>query len=400
MVGSKLQDSDSKTPRTMDPKMTISLFQQIIKSLPRRRINTLVATHKSDKWCKRFSTFDHLVVMIYAQLSGQTSLRDLEASFNASPARHYHLRAAGMKRSTLSDANAARPIGVFEDILSLLINETAPQTGKGVGQLVKILDSTTLALFAKTHKAMRYRFNNSAIKLHLIYDPDSQCPTWFQITPARLHDSRMCEQLPVAAGQTYVFDRAYNNAQFWADIEAAGAVFVTRPKSNLAYDVQAATPHYNSLVVADQTVILAGQPGRKYPKPLRRIEIFDEDKGRELAFITNDFERSAEDIADLYKRRWQIELFFKWIKQNLKIKRFLAKHPKAIMVQIITALIAYVLLKKLHQKNRIKIPLKRIAALTTNYIFNLCEINHLIKPANKPPPQTSQYQLTLNFPGQ
>jgi IS4 transposase len=380
--------------------MTISLFQQIMKSLPRRRIGTIVARHGSDKWCKRFSTFEHLIVMIYAQLSGQTSLRDLEASFNASPARHHHLCAHGVKRSTLSDANAARPAAVFEAILSLLIIETGRQTRHGVGALVQLLDSTTLSLFAKTHKAMRFRANNSAIKLHLLFDPDRQSPTWFQITPARLHDSRICEALSLVAGATYVFDRAYNKAEFWADIEAGGAFFVTRPKSNLAYDVRRSIVHRNSLVVADEIIILARQPGRKYTKPLRRIEIFDEDKGRALAFITNDFQRAAEEIADLYKRRWQIELFFKWIKQNLKIKRFLAKNPKAIRLQIITALIAYVLVKKLHETNRITVPLKRVVAIVKNYLFCLSDINQLIKPPDKTKPPNTLNQLSLNFPGQ
>jgi hypothetical protein len=191
--------------------MSLCLFQEIIKSLPRRRIDGLVAAHGSDKWCKRFSTFEHLVVMIYAQLSGQTSLRDLEASFNASPARHHHLRCRGVRRSTLSDANAARPTAVFEAILSLLINESGVQNAKKIGQLVQILDSTTISLFAKTHKALRFRANNSAIKLHLLLDPESQAPTWFEITPARLHDSRLCESFALTAGATYVFDRAYNN---------------------------------------------------------------------------------------------------------------------------------------------------------------------------------------------
>jgi len=380
--------------------MSLCLFQEIIKSLPRRRIDGLVAAHGSDKWCKRFSTFEHLVVMIYAQLSGQTSLRDLEASFNASPARHHHLRCRGVRRSTLSDANAARPTAVFEAILSLLINESGVQNAKKIGQLVQILDSTTISLFAKTHKALRFRANNSAIKLHLLLDPESQAPTWFEITPARLHDSRLCDRFALTAGATYVFDRAYNKAEFWAAIEAAKAFFVTRPKSNLAYDVQQERLHPNSFIVADETITLAGQPGRKYQKPLRRIEIFDEDKGREIAFITNDFQRPAEDIADLYKRRWQIELFFKWIKQNLKIKRFLAKNPKAIRLQIITALIAYLLLKNLHKAKAISIPLKRVAAIATNYLFNLRDINQIIKPPDNQPTPNTQFQLSLNFPGQ
>ena len=380
--------------------MTLSLFQQIIKVLPRRRIGEFVAIHESDKWTKQFATFDHLVVMIYAQLSGQARLRDLGASFNASPARHYHLGGKAVKRSTLSDANAARPTGVFEAILGYPLDGMAAQGHKPIGELIQLLDSTTLSLFARTHKAMRFRSNNSAIKLHLLFDPDAQCPTWFQITPARLHDSRLCESLALTAGATDVFDRAYNKAEFWTDIDAADASFVTRPKSNLAYDVQHSRLHPNSFIVADETIVLAGQPGRKYTKPLRRIEIFDEDRGRELAFITNDFDRSAEQIAALYKRRWQIELFFKWIKQNLKIKRFLAKNPKAIRLQIITALIAYVLLKILHQQNRIAMPLKRIAALATNFLYNVCEINQLIHPPDKKPPPLPQNQLKLIFPGQ
>jgi len=380
--------------------MSINLFQQIMKGLPRRKIDRLVATHGSDKWNKGFTTFNQLTVMIFAQLSGQTSLRDLEAAFNASPARHYHLGGKQVRRSTISDANAARPAGVFEAILNLLLGEMVKQGGDEIGKLVQLLDSTTISLFAKTHKALRFRANNSAIKLHLMLDADSKCPTWFQIGPARQHDSRMCEQLPLTAGQTYVFDRAYNKAEFWADIDAGGAYFVTRPKSDLAYDVHRRVAHYNSLVVADETITLARKPGEKYTKLLRRIEIFDEDKGCEIAFISNDFERPAEEIAELYKRRWQIELFFKWIKQNLKIKRFLAKNPKAIRLQIVTALIAYVLLKKLHQASRITVPLKRVAALATNYLFNLCDINHLIKPPDKPNRQIPQNQLALNFPGQ
>jgi len=259
---------------------------------------------------------------------------------------------------------------------------------------------STIGLFAKTHHALQFRGNNAAIKLHLLYDDSAEHPTWFQITPARLHDSKVCDDLPLAPGQTYVFDRAYNNAGFWAEIEATGSHFVTRPKSNLAYDVIASRHHPNSMIVADETIRLARNPGAKYTNPLRRIEIFDEEQGRELAFITNDFDRDGKEIAALYKRRWAIELFFKWIKQNLKIRRFLAKNPKAIRLQIITALIAYVLLKKLREKNCITIPLKRVAALASNYLLNLCDINQLIKPPDRSKIPKHQNQLSLNFPGQ
>lgn len=380
--------------------MSICLFQQIVKSLPRRRIARIVSTHESDKWKKNFKTYDHLLVMVFAQLSGQTSLRDIEASFNASPARHYHLGARGVKRSTLCDANAARPAAVFEDILSLLLQEVAGKQGAEMGGLIRILDSTTIGLFAKTHRALRYRVNNSAIKLHLMHDPDAQAPTWFQITPARFHDSRICGDLKIEAGHCYVFDRAYNDSAFWARINEAGAHFVTRPKSSLGYDVVEERRYPDSLIVADETIRLVRTPGRKYPDLMRRVEVMDEVGGRPVAFITNDFERSPEEIADLYRRRWEIETFFKWLKQNLKIKRFLAKNPKAIRLQIITALIAYVLLKLLHQSQRVTIPLKRVVALAQNHLFNPDGINALIKPPHRPPRQTAQHQLTFNFPGQ
>lgn len=399
MIG-VVETTISRPPKTMDPTMSTCLFQQIIKSLPRRRISELISTHGSDKWCKRFRTYDHLVAMIYAQLSGQTSLRDLEASFNASPARHYHLGSGLVKRSTLSDANAARPTAVFEAILNILLDDMAGRQGKDVGELVRILDSTTIGLFAQTHRELRYRSNNSAIKLHLLFDPASEAPTWFSITPARFHDSKVCDSFPIEAKHCYVFDRAYNNAAFWKQIDDAGAVFVTRTKTNLAYDVVEGRHHPNTLIVADETVRLARKPGKKYPAPLRRVEIFDEQTGREIAFLTNDFERSAENIAALYKRRWQIELFFKWIKQNLKIKRFLAKNPKAIRLQIVTALIAYVLLKILHQTQRITAPLKRVAALAQNYLFNPSGIEMLIKPPGKTAQSKPPPQLAFNFPGQ
>lgn len=380
--------------------MSVCLFQQIVKSLPRRRIAKLVSTHESDKWTKKLKTYEHLLVMIYAQLSGQTSLRDLEASFNASPARHYHLGAQEVKRSTLSDANAARPTAVFESILNLLLADMVGQDDRQIGSVIRLLDSTTIGLFAKTHRSLRYRSNNSAIKLHLMLDPDAGVPVWFQITPARFHDSKICGDLPLQAGGVYVFDRAYNNASFWSEIDEAGATFVTRPKSNLAYDVIKSRFHPSSVILADETILLARGPGKKYTRHLRRVEVFDEDRGREIAFITNDFERSAGDIAALYKRRWQIELFFKWIKQNLRIKRFLAKNPKAIRLQIVTALIAYILLKILHQNQRLDVPLKRVAALAQNYLFNQDGIIPLVKPPDKlsaPPPKK---QLTINFPGQ
>ena len=276
----------------------------------------------------------------------------------------------------------------------------AGHTGRQVTDAVCVLDSTTIGLFAKTHSMLRYRSNNSAIKLHLLFDPDAESPAWFQITPARFHDSKVCDQLDLQAGTTYVLDRAYNNAHFWVDIEAAGAFFLTRPKTNLAYDVEASRHHPGTLIVSHKTIRLARSPGKAYCRQLRRVEVFDMERGEEIAFIANNFDRPAEQIANLYKRRWQIELFFKWLKQNLKLNRLLARNPKAIRLQIITALIAYALLHQFHLRNRLTIPLKRLAASTRNYAFNLSAINHIIRPPDKNKHNKPQNQLAMYFPGQ
>ena len=153
------------------------------------------------------------------------------------------------------------------------LGEMGAKTNDESRELVRLLDSTTISLFAKTYKMLRYRSDNSAIKLHLMLDDVGKCPTWFQITPARFYNSKVCDDLPLTAGTT--FDRAYNFAAVWAEIEAAGAVFVIRPKSSLAYDVTASAYHPDTTIVADETITLAGIPGAKYPKPLCRVEIFN-----------------------------------------------------------------------------------------------------------------------------
>jgi len=378
----------------------LSIFDQLVKQIPRRAFQSLVENSSADKWVKSFTCWQQLVAMIFAQLSAQTSLRDVVAAFNAHPRRHYHLGLKPLARSTLADANADRPVAVFEALLHKMLGMLAGSVANDARNAVRLLDSTIISLSDKMHRWAQFRSNNCGIKVSMVLDPDQQSPTFFEIAPARITDQTLAHQMPIEAGATYVFDRGYMDAAFWAKLDANGCRFVTRAKKNyLIDDVQKRidpTPE----IFSDDLVRLHGKRGLKYPGLLRRIVFFCEETQQTLVFLTNDLDSKAIEIAALYKRRWQIELFFRWIKQNLELKRFLAKNPNAVRLQIITALIAFVALKLLQQASRTDVPLKRLRALAKSNIFNLCAMADLLQPHPWKPPNQPDDQLLLSFPGQ
>ena len=206
--------------------------------------------------------------------------------------------------------------------------------------------------------------------------------------------------MPIEAGATYVFDRGYMDAGFWNDLDKASCRFVTRAKSNYLFDEVQKRGDPTPEVFADDLVRLAGKRGLKFPGLLRRIVFYCEETQKELVFLTNDLDSAVSEIAALYKRRWQIELCFKWIKQNLELKRFLANNANAVRLQIITALIAFVTLKLLQLARRIVFPLKRIRAVAKSNLFNLSAIEKLLRPDLDKPPNPRSNQLSLVFPGQ
>lgn len=378
----------------------LSIFDQLVKQIPRRVFQSLVEKSDADKWVKSFTCWQQLVAMMFAQLSAQSSLRDVVAAFNAHPRRHYHLGLKPLARSTLADANADRPVAVFEALLHKMLGLLAGSVANDARNAVRLLDSTIISLSDKMHRWAQFRSNNCAIKVSMVLDPDRQSPTVFEIAPARITDQTLAHQMPIEPGATYVFDRGCMDARFWAKLDASGCRFVTRAKKNyLLDDVQKRidpTPE----IFADDVVRLHGKRGLKYPGLLRRIEFYCEETQHTLVFLTNDFDSKAIEIAALYKRRWQIELFFRWIKQNLEIKRLLAKNPNAARLQIITAPIAFVALKLLQQASRTDVPLKRLRALARSNIFNLCAMAELLETRSWKPPDQHQNQLLLSFPGQ
>lgn len=330
----------------------ITRFHEVLKGLPRGLFDRLVEARQADKHSKGFSSRDQLIAMIFAQLSGASSLRALETSFNQHPHQHYHLGTGPIRRSTLAEANAKRDSGLFLDLCEHMMGQVQRTLRKQVKAWLYLLDSTPISL--KGHgfdgwTQERRTHRTQGLKLHLLLNAQAQIPAYINLTAANVNDVTDAQRVPLSAGATYVFDKGYCDYGWWWQIEQAQARFVTRFKSNAALAVVEARPCASEQILSDEIVRFSNRhPGggrrNPYEKPLRRISVARPDKPTPLILATNDLTTPAEQIAALYKQRWEIELFFKWIKQNLKLKRFLGRSEQAVRTQLLTALIAYLLL--------------------------------------------------------
>jgi IS4 transposase len=333
----------------------ISRFKEILNPLPRHAFDTMVRKHQSDKYSKGFNSWSHLVAMLYAQFSGTCSLRTLEAGFNSQSHHHYHLGVDHLKRTTLADANSRRDPEVFADLARSLIGQVKRQARRQIQEGLHLLDSSSFTLKGRGFDAWtldnRNRFTQG-IKLHLLFDEGTASPLAYSFTPANVNDRDEAVKIKLESGAIYVFDKGYCDYTWWHDIDRVGAQFVTRFKGNAALKTLEKRPipeADSDLILKDETVLFSNQHlrgGRKNPyrQPLRRVTVARPDHDRPLVLATNDLISPASVIAQRYKARWQIELFFKWIKQHLKIKTFLGRSEKAVKTQILTALIAYLLL--------------------------------------------------------
>lgn len=342
---------------------TNTRFGDLMKGLSRGSFEKIVLNHKADKHSKGLRCWDVLTAMTYAQISGAKSLRELEAGFNHHSKHHYHLGTRLIKRSTLSDANAKRSCQVFADTCNLLMGRINRSLKSEVSELLYLIDSTPIPLkglgyddWTKDNRSDR----TQGLKVHMMIEHQLNTPTHADISPANVNDIDKGRDMPIEAGATYVFDKGYCDYNWWFSIQQQGAYFVSRFKKNAGIVVQEALPipkEDQDIVLEDSVVQFKNrQPGGKrinhyYGTALRKIVVYREDKLTPITFVTNDFSRSAKEISVFYKKRWGIELFFKWLKQNLKIKQFLGRNENAVKIQIYTALIAY-LLVYLYRKNQ------------------------------------------------
>jgi putative transposase len=331
----------------------ISRFGELLKHLPRGVFDRAVKSQEADKHRKGFSCWRQLTAMVYAQVAGASSLRVIEQGFNAQSAHHYHLGSGRVHRSTLAEANAREGWQVFAVVAGSLMQQVQRSVRQEAQEFLRLIDSSSITLkgrgFDPWTRADRTR-NTQGVKLHVLFGLAEQAPLSQAITLANLNDIEYARRLELEREAIYVFDKAYCDYSWWWRIEQSGARFVTRFKRNARLKVlsqRAIARNAADVILKDEIVLLSNKnpaAGRRNPyhKALRRIEVAREDKAP-LILATNDLKSSALRIAERYRARWQIELFFKWIKQHLRIKGLVGRSENAVRTQLLSALIAYLL---------------------------------------------------------
>jgi putative transposase len=372
----------------------------LLKALPRRRFTTIVERHKGDRYIKGFSSWDHLVRLISAQLAGLSSLREVETVWNAQAVHHYHLGSGRIRRSTLSDANRRRPSTIFAETfaaLSALADGALPRQGR---EVLRLIDATPIPL-TSLHQWADWNGRTRGLKAHVTYDPDADRPVHLEITAATVNDVVVGRAQPIEPGATYVFDKASVDYAWWGRLHEAGCCFVTRPKSNVPVRLIEQRPlseddRQNAAIETDTVVKLASQQRARLPIPLRRITL-RRDNGHLLTILSNDLQRSAGEIAALYRKRWQIELLFRWVKQHLKIRAFLGRSENAIRLQLFAAMIAYLLLRIAARDSRSRLLALRFIDLVRSRLFERRPVAVIDKSPPPPIQSSCNVHSQLNF---
>ena len=325
------------------------VFAQLIEFLDNNKFRHLVDKYDGNRYVKHFTCWNQLLAMMFGQLSNRESLRDLIVAFEAHRAKQYHL-GLGHKpiaKTTFASANQNRDYRIFEDFAFYMMEQARKKRVTDIFKLkgnVYAFDSTTIPLCLSVFWWAKFRKKKGGIKAHVLYDLESQVPAFFHISTASVYDSKAMKEIPYESGSYYVFDRGYNAFKELFKIHQHELFFVVRAKNNLQYKCCKWRRRLPKNILTDAVIEFTEYNSyRKYPEKLRLVKFYDEEQGREFAFLTNAFHLTAPEIANLYKNRWQIELFFKWLKQHLKIKKFWGTTENAVRIQISSAIIAYCL---------------------------------------------------------
>ena len=335
------------------------VFSQLTSFLDRNHFNYLVRKHGGDRYVKHFTCWNQLLALMFGQLSNRESLRDLVVALEAHRNKCYCL---GMwkhvTRSNLAKANESRDCRIFEDFAYRMIDEARRERCTDIFKLegnVYAFDSTTIDLCLSVFEWAKFRTTKGGVKVHTMYDVETQVPAFVHITPAAVHDMNAMDVIPYEPGSFYIFDRGYNDFKRLYRINVLKSFFIIRSKGNLKYRIVKWKRRLPKNVLSDAEIELTGYyPSKYYPKRLRLIRYWDEEQGREFMFLTNAIGLSALLVAELYKNRWQIELFFKWLKQHLKIKKFWGTSENAVKTQIYVAIITYCLVAVVQHDMRLE----------------------------------------------
>jgi hypothetical protein len=367
--------------------------------ISRHEFQNAVDFFQGDKHTRRFKTKNLFSALVYGQLTNSYSIRAIENGLQANSHRLYHNGLSLIKRSTFADGLNKRDHRIFERIFETLLEKARMFTGRlrlQFGAPLKIIDATTIEVNVNRFSWAKFRQTKGGMKLHMSYDPDAYLPEQMFFTDAKVHDKRRFSSFAYQEGDILVFDRAYIDFKSLHRIEINGSLFVTRLKSNACYIVEKVfSESQEGAVRQDFQIRFSGHyASRNYPKPLRLVEYYDKERDKFLKFLTNDFSRDPQIIADIYRKRWEIELFFKWLKQNLKIKTFWGTSKNAVLSQIWVALIVYLLLWMLKAKNLVDYSLQDIRHILRTTLLEKKPIENLFKP---PPMQKYNIQEPYLF---
>ncbi len=363
------------------------IFSQVMAHLPMHTFRRCVCRYQGDHYVKRFSCFDQYLVMAFAQFTHRESLRDIEACLRAHQSKLYHIgiRSLNVARNTLSKANERRDWRIYADFAHSLIRLARPlyadeDLGLELDNTVYALDASTIDLCLSVFPWALFRSTKSAVKLHTLLDLRGNIPTFIHISDGKLHDVNVLDILLPEAGAFYIMDRGYVDFERLFTLHMAGAFFIIRAKSNTQYQRRySKSVDKSSGVMCDQTIVLTGMnTATDYPQPLRRIKYHDENTGKTFNFLTNNFAIPAQTVADLYRYRWQVELFFKWIKQHLRIQSFFGTSENAVKTQIWIAISVYVLVAIIKKRLNLGTDLYTILQILSLTLFEKTPLEQML----------------------
>ena len=374
-----------------------TVFRDILKFVPWCRFEALVDEHDADARVRRLSTKGQFLALLYGQLSGASSLREIVTGLSSHAARLYHLGADPVRRSTFSDANAQRPVAVFTELLETMMKQAHRGLRRKLAETTYLIDATSARLNERSAGWARFSTGVCGAKVHVIYDADTDRPIYAAVSTANVNDITAAKQMPIDPGATYVFDLGYYDYAWWAELDASGCRIVTRFKSNTPIEVVEELPvAADGNILSDCIGFLPARQAKSRHNPMRdavREVRITTDTGKVLRILSNDLDASAEKIAGLYRRRWAIELFFRWVKQTLKITRFVGTSENAVRIQIAVALIAFLLLR-LVQATQKAIPSPLVfARLIRANLMHRRAIGNLLRP----PPHVIQDQRQMSL---
>ena len=381
------------------------VFSQIVTFLPARIFDRCVHSFQGDKWIKHFTCWNQLMCMIFGQLSNRDSLRDLLVCLTAHKVKHYHLGfGKSISRSNLAEANEKRDCKIFEMFAYEMIAEAQKICISDFDLSIKgnvyAFDSTTIDLCLNVFWWATFRRAKGAIKLHTLLDVKTAIPVFMYITPANVHDVNGLDQLTYETGGYYIMDRGYIDFERLSVIDQHKAFFVIRAKNNLQFTrVSSEKPDKSNGILCDQRIMLKGfYSSQLYEKVIRRIKFYDSEQNRTFVFLSNNLNLPATEIALLYKYRWKIELFFKWIKQHLKIKSFWGASENAVKTQIYIAIITYTLVSIIKAKLKLKQSPYEILQIMSVSLLDKAHLPSLFKsPVYQDVKEQNHIQLKINL---